>query len=283
MSYFSELSRGERPARAVWLPFLETLAAQVAGCELQAIVSDATRWANALPRVATLLEVPALAVGFVDGFGACAFADNPEEPWRHPALEALLECTRRLAETERPGRDLVVAMPGPLAVCAALGEPLDKVVLEKIKASMVKLLEAICACRPDMVILNETVDAERQATGPDYRRICNTLKNVTEYFGIGLGIRVSGYGDAPKLLRELRTLRLDHLMLGLGAGPTLSAAELMAAAEGQGWRSVGIAIESGQGVGPLPQQGTGYYWCSAGQEQDLEQARNLGLALAAAL
>ena len=280
MSYFSMISRGEIPAGPLWLPFLEALAARMEGCSTDELVADATRWANALPRVAKLVDARVIGVGFVEGLGAGAFATMPAEPWREDSVSALLECISRLAETVRPERELAVALPGPASICRHLGLGVERSSLEGIKPGLVKLLEMVGERRPDLVVLDEPgVGEDALATG-DYRRICNTLKNVTEYFGVPLGIRVTGYADGAATLRNLRTLRLDHLLLGQPANGDLPLVEVLAATEGAGWLSLGLPLVGGT-TPDLPQRGTACYWCSVTQETDLELARKTGLAFAA--
>lgn len=277
MSYFRAISQGERPSRPVWLPFLETLASEVDGCDVNALVADATRWANALPRVAKLVDAEVVAVGFIDDLCLQAFAAMPDEPWRHDSANALLECVARLAETVRPQRELAVSLPGPARICRSLGKPVDRAALDGIKAGLVKLLEMMCERRPDIVLLNEEMDGDASLVTGDYRRMANTLKNVSEYFGIPLGLRISGYANGAAAIQNLRGLKLDHLMLGK---PGIKADEALAAAAGQGWGSLGIPLAGEPSV--LPQQGTACYWCSLEQETDLEQARKTGQALAKA-
>lgn len=277
MSYFQAIARGEAPAAPVWLPFLETLAARMDGCDPETLVADATRWANALPRAAKLLDVPVVAVGFIDGLGLAAFAEEPVEPWRHPSLATLLDCASRLADTLRPGRELAVAVPGPLRLLRQLGLAPDRAGIERIKPGLVGLLERLGEKRPELIVLNETGEVPEALASADYRRLCNTLKNVTEYFGVGLGLRVDGAADGEALIGTLRALRLDHLLLG---APLPEAAAAVAASAGQGWRSLGLPLaEAGQGIF-LPQADTARYWCSPGQETDLERARQIAQALA---
>ncbi len=277
MSYFQAIARGETPAAPVWLPFLETLAARMDGCAPETLVADATRWANALPRAAKLLDVPVVAVGFVDGMGLAAFSERPAEPWSHPSLSTLLECASRLAETVRPGRELVVAVPGPVRLLRHLGLAADRAGFDCIKPGLVRLLELLAERRPELVVLNETGEDPLALASTDCRRLCNTLKNVTEYFGVGLGLRVDGAADGGALITGLRALRLDHLLLG---GPVPDAAAAAGVAEGQGWRSLGLPLAD---IGVLPalsQAGTARYWCSPGQETDLDRARRIAQALA---
>lgn len=280
MNYFHVISQGGMPARPVWLPFLEALAAQVEGCTLSELLADATRWANALPRVAKLVDAKVIAVGFVDGFCLDAFAHTPQEPWCHDSAKALLECVSRLTETIRPELELAVALPGPARICRSLGLAMDRASMERIKPVLVKLLEMICERRPDLVVLDETNDGDASLAAVDYRRICNTLKNVTEYFGIPLGLRVSGYADAAAAIQTLRSLRLDHLLLGRPGVGIFSTADALAAVDGQGWQSLGLPFESGDETVDLPQQGTPCYWCSPTQETDLELARKTGQTVA---
>ncbi len=281
VSYFNAIAKGEPPERPIWLPLLDELAAQVEGCTVSTLLADATRWANVMPRIAKLVDARIIAVGFHNEHCLAAFAAFPDEPWQHDSLAALLECTRRLAETARPERELAVALPGPARLVRSLGLPLERASLDWIKPGLVKLLEMVGACRPDLVVIDEADVGEALLAGPDYRRLCSTLKNVTEYFGIPLGLRVAGYDDGAAAINGLRALRLDHLLLGPSATGNPAVAELLAAADGSGWQSLGLPLEGEGGGSELPGSNPAAYWSSPGQETDLERARKTGQTLAA--
>lgn len=281
VSYFHAIAQGEIPPRPIWLPLLDELAAQVEGCAVSTLLADATRWANAMPRIAKLVDARIIAIGFHNAHCLAAFAAMPDEPWQHDSCAALLECTRRLAETARPERELAVALPGPARILRSLGLPVDRAALERIKPGLVKLLEMVGACRPDLIVIDEAGEGDAPLASPDYRRICSTLKNVTEYFGIPLGLRISGYDDGAAAIRGLRSLRLDHLLLGSPARGSPELAGLLAAAAGLGWQSLGLPLDGTVAPGALPGSDPAAYWSSPGQETDLEAARKTGQALAA--
>ena len=277
MRFFADLAAPPRPA---WVPLIDALAASMEGCASEALAEDATRWANAAPRAARLVSADAVAIGFQPAEYAAAFAAAAAEPWNHPRLAALIETAHRLVDTVHPERDVIVALTGPaLLARQALAAAPERAALDALKPGLVKTLEKLCACRLDMVVLDEDVAQAPFTATPDLRRFYNTLKNVTEYFGVALGLRVSGYAQAEDVAEACGILKIGHLLLGAPAAgalprPTL---ELLRSARAAGWQSLGVPVDA------TPPEGVAselpWYYITAGQDTDVERLRQHGAAL----
>lgn len=282
MRLFENISQGADPQRPAWIPFLDSLAAGMEGGSPEEMLHDPTLWANAVPRAARLVSADAVAIGFMPGLCATAFDTDRLEPWNDTLLESLIETVHRLVETEHPVRDVIVAICGPATLARrVLGSAPDRIALDELKPGLVKTLEKLCACRPDMVVLDEYLEQETLVATPDFRRFCNTLKNVTGYFNVALGLRVSGYERAEEIVRELGILKIDHLLLGASAdgnAPCLTR-EFLSMTRDSGWKSLGLPM----GDGPLPEgvesPGLHCYYTSTGQDTDAERLRLIGAAL----
>jgi hypothetical protein len=283
MRFFADLAAGNAPPRPAWVPLIDALAASMEGCAPEALAEDATRWANAAPRAARLVSADAVAVGFLlPAWCAPAFSAQHEEPANHPRVAALIETAHRLVETVHPERDVVVALTGPATLARhALGAAPDRVALDALKPGLVKTLEKLCACRPDMIVLDEDLAQSPFGATPDVRRFCNTLKNVTEYFGVALGLRVGGYDSATAVVEELGALKIEHLLLGTpaaGAPPCLTP-DLARAAQDAGWRSLGVPVSDASAAAP-DTAGLPCYYITAEQDADAERLRQHGARLA---
>lgn len=282
MRFFADIASGVVPPRPAWVPLIDALAASMEGCATEVLATDATRWANAAPRAARLVSADAVAIGFLPAWCAPAFAAQREEPWQEARVAALIETAHRLVETVHPERDVVVALTGPATLARqALAAAPERAALDLLKPGLVKTLEKLCACRPDMVVLDEDLAQAPFAATPDFRRFCNTLKNVTEYFGVALGLRVSGYESAAGIADALGALKIEHLLLGapaLGVPPRLTF-ELARAAQDAGWRSLGAPAAAAADAAP-DTAGLPCYYITAEQDADAERLRQYGARLA---
>ena len=286
MRFFADLVSGVAPPRPAWVPLIDTLAASMEGCAPEALATDATRWANAAPRAARLVSADAVAIGFLPGWCAPAFAAQREEPWADARVAALIETAYRLVETVHPERDVVVALTGPAMLARqALAAAPERAALDALKPGLVKTLERLCASRPDMVVLDEDLALAPFAATPDFRRFCNTLKNVTEYFGVALGLRISGHESAAAVADALGALKIEHLLLGAPAigVPPCPTFELARAVREAGWRSLGLPVApelaTARDVAP-DTAGLPCYYVTAEQNADVEHLRQCGARLA---
>lgn len=257
MGYFATLAAGDRPSGIGVLTFLEALAADMEGVDEAALTADATLWANALPRAARLVGSKALAVGGGQFQAAlrAALANGTAT-----VADTFVDTVSRLAGTQRGERDLAVLLPGPGRLLAGGAEPND------VKATLVALMERVCASRPAMVLLDERDDSVLD--GMPCRRLAATLRNVADYYGVALGIRLEAVGDPLAPIAARRTLRLDHLLI---ADPVGEVARCHAAAAAAGWRSLGLG-------GPPPTAAgageAGLWFALSGAQADIETLRH---------
>lgn len=267
MSFFATLASGGQPTVPGFLPFLEGLAADMEGVAESALAADPTRWANALPRAARLVDAQAILIGAADGVQqglADALRGGADD-----TAAALIDTLERLAETQRGGCDLVVLMPGPIALL----DGGDRVALDALKQRLVAFMEKLCASRPALVLVNEH-DATALA-GADAKRLFGTLKNVADYYGVALGMRFSGT-DTLAAIAARRSLRLDHLLL---AGAVTDAGVCLEAAAAAGWRSLGMSAAPST-VAEAMQGGPVLWFASAAQTRDIEALKAAGATAA---
>lgn len=230
MAFFANLAAGGRPSGPGLLAALEALAADMEGVTAGALASDATLWANALPRAARLVGSPVLVLGGDPAIQA-RLAGELADPAADGAWAVLAEALARLAETRRGEQDLVLILPGPGRWLAAGLTPAD------VKARLVAHLERLCSSRPALVLLDEADGAS--LAGPDCRRLAGTLRNVADYYGVGLGLRLSAAADPVAVITATRALRLAHLLL---TGPVADPVACLAAATAAGWHSLGLSM-----------------------------------------
>lgn len=268
MGYFAILAGSERPAGIEVLPFLEDLAADMEGIDEASLAADATRWANALPRAAGLVGSRALLIG-----GGGRIRVMLEEELATGAAGALadtlVETLARLLDTQRGKRDLVVLLPGPARLLAqGMGS-------SEAKAVLVALMERVCAGRPAFILLDERDDAA--LSGADCRRLTGTLKNVADYYGVALGLRLAGVADPVAAIAARRALRLEHLLL---AEPVARPVECVAAAAEAGWRSLGLAAPPLEAL-PCGPGGPAVWHAITGSPRDIEGLKRIVAAVGA--
>lgn len=262
MTWFATLAGGERPSGYGYLPFLEGLAADMEGVDESALGTDPTRWANALPRAARLVGARAIVLGTLAPVRR-ALADELGGAVDAGSGAALVDTLARLAETQRGERDLAVLLPG----VATLPGGGDRAALDALRARLVGLMERLCVSRPALVLVDE--DDGPALAGSEGRRLFGTLKNVADYYGVALGLRLSG-ADPETAIGARRNLRIDHLLL---ADPVADPACCLAAAARAGWRSLGLSVVPSAVLAALPGSGPGdpgLWFASPGQMRDID-------------
>ncbi|MDO9598934.1 MAG: hypothetical protein Q7J47_14550 [Azoarcus sp.] len=258
MTWFATLTGGERPPGYGYLPFLEGLAADMEGVDESAFGTDPTRWANALPRAARLVGARAIVLGTLTPVRR-ALAAELGGAGDAGSGAVLADTLARLADTQRGERDLAVLLPG----VATLLDGGDRAALDALKARLVGLMERLCVSRPALVLVDE--DDGPALSGSDGRRLFGTLKNVADYYGVALGLRLSG-ADPEIAIGARRNLRIDHLLL---ADPVADPARCLAAAARAGWRSLGLSGMPAALPGSAPGD-PGLWFASPGQMRDID-------------
>lgn len=282
--------RAERPVLA---PFVERLAARIAGTSYQAMGADAGNYTAALSKTANLLGLDAVVVGADDTLLAEALGASvtwqdgrPElgappsaladEPAAQARLKVAIEAASRLFQVTRGAQGCIAAMTGPATLASQIyGQAGMADGLSALKPSLVSVAEAYCKTRPDILLLVET-HGVLSATEPRLRRTLSAIKNVASYYDVRFGIYAASYVPA-----DLSALNADVVVLG---GDESLMKEAVAAL-GQTSSTVGLALPMGRGdclhvvqhVQDALKSGSNFLLTSSGDiaaDADIERLRN---------
>lgn len=149
-------------AGAAVLPRLSAAAAAVCGQPWSMFAADAGQIVQAAKRIAALFGSDAIVIEIDPADG-----------------ESTVEAVRRLVA--EGGRPVVPVLPGPVTLAAASDADSAKDVLTPI-------VEAIGEARPALLLFDESGVAASDLAGMSARKLFNTLRNVTSYFDVPLGI-----------------------------------------------------------------------------------------------
>jgi hypothetical protein len=301
--FFDRFLQGEPISRPAYIPLLQGVTARVEGLSRQVMEADPTLWANALMKTAELLELDGLVVGFdftllAEACGAAVMwkNDRPEIVAPANALRAAAQETGRLSNAReattrvfqvcRTQRACLVSLTGPVTLAAQLFGPEEgSQRIGEVKQVVVKVVEAFCQTRPDVVVFTEGYALTRREVSPAYRRMYTTLKNVSAYYNIPLALYLEDYD--PQDLPQFSSLNADIYILGPSIEKSLPP---LAALWALGEESLGLglglagddsekAIETVQEVVHCRTQGThNFFFTSLGpvtREVDLESLRQL--------
>lgn len=226
------LQRGEPAGRAAYVPFFSAVVARIGGTSVEAMTADAGAWTGCLVKTAELLDLDGVVAGFDNLLVAQACGCEVERGNGAPVAEPLagsaegrftegaswqtaLEAARRVFHACRHERMCLAALAGPLSSAtqvfgaeAALERAAD------IKGPLVRLAEAFCETRPDILCLVETGTGAAGEISPAFRRLYQTLRNVASYYDIPVALYSDGY--QPDLLEAFARLNLDIYLLGPG-------------------------------------------------------------------
>lgn len=200
----------------------------------ESMTSDPGAWAGSLLKAADLLDADGVVVGFdwsllAEGCGgrvrweedrpsleglAQTLSETPESTGR---MAVALEASRRTFAVCRPRRGCITAFTGPVTLAHQLFGP-DEASgrFADVKLLSVRVAEAVCRERPDMLCLLEGTDLGQAGPTPAHRRVYNTLKNVASYYNIPLALYLKDYD--PGALASLAELRADVYLLGPALG-----------------------------------------------------------------
>ncbi|BBE33243.1 hypothetical protein [Sphingosinicella microcystinivorans] len=149
-------------AGAAVLPRLASLAAPVCGQPWNAFAADAGQIVQAAKRIAALFATDAIVIE-IDASDSAS----------------TVEAVRRLAA--EGGRPVVPILPGPVTLAATSDADAAKEVLTGI-------VEGIGEARPALLLFDESTVPASELAGMGARKLFNTLRNVTSYFDVPLGI-----------------------------------------------------------------------------------------------
>lgn len=210
-----------------FVPAMEPLAARVGGMEYQTMTNDPAHWSSNLAKAGQLLEANALILGFditliAEACGASVDWQNDrpdlsgvnELPSATDAingrLETAVEALGRLCQTERTNFCCIAAMTGPITLAAQLNTTEEK--SNDLKRITVKVAQALCNKRPDLLLLREGAAICDNDIGMPERKAFNTLCNVAKYFNIPTAIYLEGY--SKNILTTIDKLKVDFYLFG---------------------------------------------------------------------
>lgn len=229
---------------------------------METLTSDPTLWANSLMKTTRLFGLDGVVVGLDVTLMAEACGcpvtweeDRPvlmprkgdlnEAPERSGRIQHALEAARRLSETCRSEVACLVALTGPITLASQLFGPEEGPHRAgELKPLLVRVTEAFCATRPDVLLFLEDRPAWTGPT-PAHRRVYNTLKNIASYYDVTSGLYLQGM-DSQNLY-DFSGLNMDVYVLGAAENDPLPSPSAL-------WRLGEGALGVGLGV-PLDDLG----------------------------
>ena len=301
---FASFLRGAPMSRPAFVPLVRGLAARVGGVKAEAFTCDATSWANLLVKTADLFNLDGVVAGldFTLLAEACGCPiewrdDRPaiagiaatlcQEPEKAGRMKVALEKAHQIFEISRSARACVAAMTGPVSLAGQLFGPEEAIArLGEVKPLAVRVTEAFCATRPDVLIFLEGRVLAGNQIGMPQRKIYNTLRNLAAHYDIPIGMFLRNYGE--ELPSGLELLKMDFFVLGLSASGGLPSRRALEWLAGQGL-GLGIGLplddlEAAREVMALgaelyrSQSGRGFFFTSLGpvtREANLDNMHQL--------
>ena len=273
---FHKFLKGEALSRPPYVPLVRGLTARVEGLTAETINSDPTVWANCLAKTAELFNFDGVVIGFDFSLmaEACgcriqwkndrprlisppeALCQTPEQSGR---MKTALEAADRVFQVCRARRACVVALTGPVTLAHQLfGREEGKNHLSEVKELVVRVTEAFCRIRPDVLVFMEGRPLAQAQLNSGHRRLYQTLKNITSYYNLSAALYLQGY--RPEDLGGFASLKMDLYILGPSETqslPPFSALEdLGAESRGIG---IGLPLTDIHKVREIIQQGVDWY------------------------
>lgn len=251
---------GSPLSRPAFVPLVRGLAGRVGGVKSEAFTCDPTQWANLLVKTADLFNLDGVVAGLdftllAEACG-CSIAwqdDHPviqgpssqlcEIPEESGRLKVALEKADRLFQVSRSQRACVAAMTGPVTLANQVFGPEEGPErLAEIKPLAVRVAEAFCATRPDVLIFMEGRALAQSQIGMAQRKVYNTLRNLAAHYDIPVGLFLRGYGQ--EITPGLELLKMDFHVLGLSQTGGLPPFEqLWELAEGRLGLGIGLPLD----------------------------------------
>jgi hypothetical protein len=274
--------QGTPLARPAFVPLVRGLAARVGGIKTQALTCDPTAWANMLVKTAELFNLDGVVAGldFTILAEACGCPvewedDRPRvagtvrdicpEPEKAGRLKVALEKARRVFEITRSTRACVATMTGPVTLAGQMfGLEDGPKRLGEIKPLVMKVAEAFCATRPDVLIFLEGRALSRNEIGAAVRKIYNTLRNVAGHYDIPVGLFIRNYGHQPP--PGLEGLKMDFHVLGASETGDLPSRQTLVDLAGRGLGlGIGLPLEDVTAAREVMAQGVELYQARSGK------------------
>jgi len=253
---FKGFLNGEPATRPAFVPLIRGLLARVEGLSMETLTSDPTLWANSLMKTTQLFGLDGVVVGLdvtlmaeASGCPVTWEEDRPilmplqgdlnEAPERSGRIQHALEAAQRLFETCRSEVACLVALTGPVTLaCQLFGPEEGPERTREVKPLLVRVAEAFCATRPDVLLFLEDSPAWTGPT-PAHRRIYNTLKNIASYYDVHSGLYLQG-ADSQNL-SDFSGLNMDVYVLGPAENDPLPSPSALWGL-GEGALGVGLGV-----------------------------------------
>jgi hypothetical protein len=242
--------------RPAFVPLIRGLLARVEGMSMETLTSEPTLWANSLMKTAQLFGLDGVVVGLdftlmaeASGCPVVWEEDRPtvrplqgnlnEAPERSGRIQHALEAARRLFETCRSEVACLVALTGPVTLASQLFGPEEGPErTREVKPLLVRVAEAFCATRPDVLLFLEDSPAWTGPT-PAHRRTYNTLKNIASHYNVASGLYVQGVGSQDP--SGFSGLNMDLYILGAAENDPLPSPSALWGL-GEGALGVGFGV-----------------------------------------
>jgi hypothetical protein len=201
------------------------------------MVADASQWTSCLTAVGRLFELDGVVAGYQPDLLSRSWDD--EHPSLSVGTQTALETLRRVRHACGQERMVAAALTGPLSLaaeletCAGIG-----VTSADLKGPLVRLAEAFCETRPDLLLLVEA-GATPGTMSPGYRRLYQTVRNIASHYDVPVGLYAEGY--AADEIEGYLTLGCDLILLGPSAAGNHSGLELLAGLD-RGTLAVGLGL-----------------------------------------
>lgn len=211
------------------MPLLRGLPARVDNITRESLNADPTLWANSIKKTADLFGFDGVVAGLDFSLMAescgCRIEWNNDRPRLLPPenlcetpeetirMKNALEAARRVFQVCRGELACVAAMTGPVTLaCQLFGREKGLDRIGEVKSLIVRVVEAFCEARPDVIIFMEGRPLGLHAVNMSHRRIYNTLKNIVSYYDIRMGLYLQGY--STHTVADFSLLKPDIYVLG---------------------------------------------------------------------
>ncbi|MCB2187904.1 MAG: hypothetical protein KQJ78_15905 [Deltaproteobacteria bacterium] len=274
--------RGAPLVRPAFVPLVRGLAARVGGVKAEAFTQDPTAWANVLVKTAELFKLDGVVAGLdwtllaeACGCPVVWQDDRPElagpagqlcaAPEETGRLKVALEKARRMFDISRANRACVAVMTGPVNLAGQVfGPEVDDKALAAIKPLAVRVAEAFCATRPDVLIFLEGRALAERGVTMGARKVYNTLGNLAAHYDVPTGLFLRNYG--PELPQGLALLKLDFHVLGTSHTGELPSRRVLEGLAGQGLGlGIGLPLDDLDAAREVMAQGAELYRAQAGR------------------
>jgi hypothetical protein len=273
---FHKFLKGEALSRPPYVPLVRGLTARVEGLTAEIINADPTVWANCLAKTTELFNFDGVVVGFDFSLMAEACGcriqwinDRPmivappealcRTPEQSDRMKTVLEAADRVFQVCRARRACIVAMTGPVTLAHQLfGREEGNNHLSEVKELVVRVTEAFCRIRPDVLVFMEGRPLAQAPLNSGHRRLYQTLRNITAYYNLSDALYLQGY--RPEDLGAFASLNMDLYILGpseaMGLPPFSALGDLGAESRGIG---IGLPLTDIHQVREIIQQGVDWY------------------------